>query len=77
MLEALMRVEGGPDIMPFVRRLCGQPSTYLVSDDGTVQPRLTGRRKRARGPVDAPFVCSGTNMQVCARLTMCWPKESG
>ena len=37
MLEALMRVEGGPDIVPFVKQFYGQPSTYLwESDDGTV-----------------------------------------
>ena len=37
MLEALMIVEGGPAIMPFVRMLYGQPSSYLwEGDDGTV-----------------------------------------
>ena len=37
MLEALMRVEGGPAIMPFVRMFYGQPSSYLwEGDDGTV-----------------------------------------
>ena len=36
-LEALMRVEGGPAIMPFVRLFYGQPSSYhWESDDGTV-----------------------------------------
>ena len=29
MLEALMRVDGGPAIMPFVRMFYGQPSSYL------------------------------------------------
>ena len=31
MLEALMRVEGGPDIMPFVRQFYGQPSISCKS----------------------------------------------
>ena len=36
MMEALMRVQGGPDITPFVRQFYGQPSTYLwESEDGT------------------------------------------
>ena len=36
MLEALMRVQGGPDITPFVRQFYVQPSTYLwESEDGT------------------------------------------
>ena len=32
MLEALMRVEGCPDIMPFVRQFYGQPSIVSVGE---------------------------------------------
>ena len=61
MLEAWMTVEGGPDIMPFVRQFYGQPSMYLwESDDGIVHQIEQGEGKRTRGPIDAPFVCLGT-----------------
>ena len=32
-LQALMRIEGGPAVMPFVRMFYGQGSTYLWEDD--------------------------------------------
>ena len=47
MLEALMTVEGGPDIMPFVRQFHGQPSTFLweTTSPYTRSNRVKGANK--------------------------------
>ena len=47
MLEALMIVEGGPDIMPFVRQFYGQPSTFLweTTSPYTRSNRVKGANK--------------------------------
>ena len=38
MLEGLLRMEGGDQILPYVRCFYGSPSTYLWEDDmGTTQ----------------------------------------
>ena len=35
MLEALMTLEGGPEVIPFVRMFFGKPSTYIwENEDG-------------------------------------------
>ena len=54
MLQALMRIEGGPAVMPSVRMFCGQASPCLWEDDEGVVHKQ-GRR-RAERPHDASSV---------------------
>ena len=50
LFEALARMPGGAEALPFVRLFYGQPSQYLWEDaEGTVP--TTRRGRRARGPL--------------------------
>ena len=67
MLVALMAVEGGRDIMPFVRQFCGQPSTFLwESDDGTVHQIEQGQGGEQGDPLMPLLFALGQHASLCA-----------
>ena len=67
MLEALMRVEGGPAIMPFVRMFYGQPSSYLwEGDDGTVHHIEQGEGGEQGDPLMPLLFALGQHAALCA-----------
>ena len=67
MLEASMTVEGGPDIMPFVRQFYGQPSMYLwESDDGTVHHIEQGEGGEQGDPLMPLLFALGQHASLCA-----------
>ena len=67
MLEALMRVEGGPAIMPFVRMFYGQPSSYLwEGDDGTVHHMEQGEGGEQGDPLMSLLFALGHHAALCA-----------
>ena len=49
MLQALMRIEGGPAVMPFVRMFYGQASTYLWEDDEVLSTTSSKGKEESRG----------------------------
>ena len=68
MLEALMTVEGGPDIMPFVRQFYGQPSMCLwESDDGIVHQIEQGEGGEQGDPLMPLLFALGQHAILCAR----------
>ena len=67
MLETLMRVEGGPAIMPFVRVFYGQPSSYLwEGDDGTVHHVEQGEGGEQSDPLIPLLFAFGQHAALCA-----------
>ena len=67
MLEALMTVEGGPDIMPFVRQFYGQPPMYLwESDDDTVHQIEQGEGGEQGDPLMPLLFALGQHASLCA-----------
>ena len=66
MLEALMRVEGGPAIMPFVRMFYGQPSSYFwEGDDGTVYHIEQGEGGEQGDPLMPLLFALGQHTALC------------
>ena len=67
MLEALITVEGGPDIMPFVRQFYGQPSKYLwESDDGIAHQIEQGEGGEQGDPLMPLLFALGQHASLCA-----------
>ena len=67
MLEALMRVDGGPAIRPFVRMFYVQPSSYLwEGDDGTVHHIEQGQGGEQGDPLMPLLFALGQHAALCA-----------
>ena len=61
MLEGLLRMEGGDQILPFVRMFYSNPSTYLWEDElGVTQHIAQGEGGEQGDPPDAPAFCFGS-----------------
>ena len=58
MLEALTRVPGGPEVLPFVRLFYGQPSQYAWEDDEGVVHRIRQGEGREQGDSLMPLLLS-------------------
>ena len=71
MLQALLEIDGGDQIMPFVRQLYGRPSTHLSEDEmGEVHEIAQG--EGGERPVDATSFQFGT-----ARCSGCCERQVG
>ena len=65
MLEGLLRMEGGDQILPFVRCFYGSPSTCLWEDEmGVTQHVPQGGGRGARRPPHANTFRTGTTRSV-------------